>query len=51
MGSVTDNEIMEWMDLFLVYRNHGKATLTKAEYDRFAELTKKMSGLLRDIGV
>lgn len=49
MTTASDEEIGEWMGLFILYRNRGKQALTKAEYDRFAVLTKKMSSLLQNI--
>jgi hypothetical protein len=41
----TDEEIEEWMTLFIMYRNHGKASLSADTYARFKVLTEKMSKL------
>lgn len=49
MVTATDNEITDWMCLFLIYRNHGKEALTKDEYDRFKILTKKMGDILKNV--
>lgn len=45
----TDDEIEQWMALFIMYRNHGKASLSADDYARFEILTKKMRGLLKDV--
>jgi hypothetical protein len=45
----TDEELDTWRMLFIMYRNHGKGSLSADDYALFKHLTKKLGKLLANV--